>query len=221
MKRCTHPTEIVEAVERVRACFPSSTDLLSKQYQKRQRATASEGFCSVASESVWFEAQKYGYRGRNASWRSSDGERFSHWWLVSPDDCVLDPTSDQFSPEELRKIYAIGKPGGFPGIRRPEGVPTPSARARTMRERAGLGRAPRRCKPVTKKAAMIAAKKLRVPYSDEFMLGIKTEREHADLIGCSTLKAAKIARAHLLERGDYYTRLHKYIEGLGYVLRTR
>jgi GNAT superfamily N-acetyltransferase len=139
MKRCTHPPELEAAVERVRACFPTSSDLLSKQYRTAQRATVSEGFCSVASEAVWQDAQRYGYKGRNASWHESSGERFSHWWLVSPDDCILDPTADQFSPKQLRKIYAAGKPGGFPGIRRPEGVPVVGSKARKLRERAGLG----------------------------------------------------------------------------------
>lgn len=139
MKRCTHPPELEAAVERVRACFPTSTDLLSKQYRKAQRATASEGFCSVASEAVWQDAQRYNYKGRNASWYAPSGERFSHWWLVSPDDCILDPTADQFSPKQRRKIYAAGKPGGFPGIRRPEGVPVVGGKARKLRERAGLG----------------------------------------------------------------------------------
>jgi len=141
MKRCTHPPELEAAVERVRACFPTSTDLLSQQYRKAQRATASEGFCSVASEAVWQDAQRYGYKGRNASWYAPSGERLSHWWLVSPDDCILDPTADQFSPKQLRKVYAAGKPGGFPGIRRPEGVPVVGGKARKLRERAGLGRA--------------------------------------------------------------------------------
>lgn len=139
MKRCKHPPELEAAVERVRACFPTSTDLLSKQYRKAQRATVSEGFCSVASEAVWQDAQRYGYKGRNASWHEPSGERFSHWWLVSPDDCILDPTADQFSAEQLRKIYAAGKPGGFPGIRKPEGVPVVGSKARKLRERAGLG----------------------------------------------------------------------------------
>lgn len=139
MKRCTHPPELEAAVKRVRACFPTSTDLLSKQYRKAQRATVSEGFCSVASEAVWQDAQRYGYKGRNASWHEPSGERFSHWWLVSPDDCILDPTADQFSAEQLRKIYAAGKPGGFPGIRKPEGVPVVGSKARKLRERAGLG----------------------------------------------------------------------------------
>jgi len=72
-----------------------------------------------------------------------------------------------------------------------------------------------KCKPITRKDAMRAARALKIPYSDEFLKGMRTEREHSDLIGCSPMKAAVIARSHLLERHDYYTRLHKYVDGLG------
>ena len=141
MKRCAHPPELVAVVKRVRACFPSSVDLLSKPYRERKRRTRSEGFCAVASEAVWFDAQRYGYKGRNASWFDPNGERQSHWWLVSPEGCILDPTADQFTPAQRKQIYAIGKGGGFPGIRKdPRGARVPSETARKMRARAGLGR---------------------------------------------------------------------------------
>lgn len=43
-------------------------------------------------------------------------------------------------------------------------------------------------------------------------IGMNVEREHADIGSChSPTKAAKIALAHLRERGDYYVRLRRYV----------
>lgn len=46
----------------------------------------------------------------------------------------------------------------------------------------------------------------------EVKSGLEVEKEHEDVIGKDKLKRAKIARAHLKERPDYYKRLKKYVE---------
>lgn len=44
-------------------------------------------------------------------------------------------------------------------------------------------------------------------------VGMNVEREHRDIGACrSPVLAARIALAHLRERGDYYTRLKRYVE---------
>lgn len=43
--------------------------------------------------------------------------------------------------------------------------------------------------------------------------GMNVEREHKNIGAChSPLLAARIALAHLRERGDYYERLKRYVE---------
>lgn len=72
--------------------------------------------------------------------------------------------------------------------------------------------APRPCRPVRAAEARAIARRLRVPYTRELLVGIQVEREHRDVIGCDPVKAARIAVAHLRERPDYYRRLKRYVE---------
>ena len=66
------------------------------------------------------------------------------------------------------------------------------------------------------KDARAARRRVRVPAKvtcEALLAGMNVEREHADVTRCSPLLSAKIAAAHLRERGDYYRRLARYVEG--------
>lgn len=143
MKRCTHPRPLRDLVRRVQKCL--TPDLLDKGYAPGKHPHA--GHCAVATEAVWVEAARdLGYKSRVATWRGRPGTSpvgappcgaedrkagncSSHWWLVSPEGCVLDPTSGQFSQRELEAIYARGRGAGAQGVRYRNGVLVPSARA--------------------------------------------------------------------------------------------
>ena len=69
---------------------------------------------------------------------------------------------------------------------------------------------------VSKKEALRIGKKLGMDFEmydiKEFQMGVPVELEHRDIIGNSKLKAGMIAKVHLDEVPDYYTRLKKYVE---------
>lgn len=129
MTRCTHPKPLRDLVRRVQACL--TPDLLRKgQGGKHPHA----GHCAVASEAVWaHKAKELGYKTRMG--RTDTGG--THWWLVSPEGCVLDPTEAQFSKAHLRRIYARGRAVGPQGVRYREGKLVPSKPAREVLRRVG------------------------------------------------------------------------------------
>lgn len=47
----------------------------------------------------------------------------------------------------------------------------------------------------------------------DLLRGMRVESEHSDVTRCSPTMTAKIARAHLRERPDYYQRLKKVERG--------
>jgi hypothetical protein len=127
MSRCTHPKPLRDLVRRVQACL--SPDLLRKGEGGRHPHA---GHCAVASEAVWAKrARALGYKTRVG--RTDTGG--THWWLVSPEGCVLDPTAAQFTKAHLSRIYARGRAAGPQGVRYKEGKLVPSERARTLLRR--------------------------------------------------------------------------------------
>jgi hypothetical protein len=46
----------------------------------------------------------------------------------------------------------------------------------------------------------------------EFKMGLLIEQEHRNTVGNNRIKFAQIAKDHLNERKDYYTRLVKFVE---------
>ena len=124
---CKHPKPLLDLVRRVQACL--TPDLLRKgEGGKHPHA----GHCAVASEAVWAKrARALGYKTRMG--RTDSGG--THWWLVSPEGCVLDPTSAQFTQAHLRRIYARGEGRGPQGVRYKDGRLVPSARAREVLRR--------------------------------------------------------------------------------------
>jgi hypothetical protein len=116
-------------MRRLQRCL--SPDLLRKgQGGKHPHA----GHCAVASEALWAaKARELGYKTRVG--KTDQGG--THWWLVSPTGCVLDPTSAQFSKSHLERIYARGRAAGPQGVRYRKGVLVPSERARELLRRAG------------------------------------------------------------------------------------
>lgn len=71
-----------------------------------------------------------------------------------------------------------------------------------------------RCPAFTFDQARRAAARLRVRVPVRILRqGMNVEREHADIGSChSPTMAARIAMAHLRERGDYYARLKRFVE---------
>jgi len=66
---------------------------------------------------VWLaKGQRLGYKHRVAKWVEG-GETKTHWWLVSPEGCVLDPTAAQFPKAKLEHIYTLGRGAGPQGVR--------------------------------------------------------------------------------------------------------
>lgn len=104
------------------ACTP---DLLLPAYRAHwTHDNPLYGFCSAASEALWFilGGAETGWQARVA--REDDGT--THWWLKHESGRVADPTQSQYRLVGKVPPYERGKPGiagGFMGIRRdPENV---------------------------------------------------------------------------------------------------
>lgn len=71
-----------------------------------------------------------------------------------------------------------------------------------------------KCPKITTREAMRLARRvgLRSYRLREWLKGLRVEQEHADVTKCSPILTARIAAAHLRERGDYYSRLKRYVE---------
>lgn len=88
-------------------------DLLSPRYRADAVGKCREyGHCYVATEALWhlIGGTASGYVPRYAFDAGSD----THWWLYNAtDDAVLDPTSPQYTSNELKNLYANGRSCGF------------------------------------------------------------------------------------------------------------
>jgi hypothetical protein len=128
---CKHPPALRALVKKVQACL--TDDLLSPEERAKPRSSKVAGHCAVASEAVWAaKARRLGYKTRVA--RTTSGG--THWWLVSPKGCVLDPTAAQFSKAERERLYAAGRGAGPQGVRySSDGTLIPSKRAREVLRR--------------------------------------------------------------------------------------
>lgn len=101
-------TDVQTCIELIRANL--SDELLSTQQRKRMcgmpRPTA--GHCYVAVEALWHLAE-----GASRGWKTKvvrlpDGN--THWWIVTGDGEILDPTAVQF---EAPPDYSKGKARGL------------------------------------------------------------------------------------------------------------
>lgn len=134
------------AVALVQACLDPI--LLHPNYQKNwSPENPTYGFCSVASEALYFLLG-----GSLAGWKAVVGrdESGTHWWLESETGRRLDPTADQYLSQGKRPPYDQGRPGGFMGMREEPGSPwgfgrRPSRRAKDLLDRvlASVGVDPR------------------------------------------------------------------------------
>jgi len=123
----------------IAACTP---DLLTPEYRRGWTPENPHfGFCSTASEVMWFVLG-----GSPAGWhahvvRDTDGS--THWWLEHDDGTRLDPTVEQYRSVGEVPPYERGlrgSAGGFMGIRRDEASPwgfgrRPSRRAAVLLNR--------------------------------------------------------------------------------------
>ena len=68
------------------------------------------GHCYVASEALYHLGLKdEGY----TPCRGRDEDGVVHWWLVSPEGYIVDPTAAQYLETGRTPPYARGRPGGF------------------------------------------------------------------------------------------------------------
>lgn len=67
-------------------------DLLKPQYRKINENNPFYGYCYIASEALYHLTEK-----RLKSMQAKDDSGISHWWLVSDDGIIYDPTKDQYS----------------------------------------------------------------------------------------------------------------------------
>ena len=104
-----------------------SPDLLKPRYRAAAANQCREfGHCYLAAETLW---HMLGGRRQRFSprWaRCDDGD--THWWLQDGNE-ILDPTSPQFTQEELKALYPNGVNCGFL-------TKAPSRRAKILMRRA-------------------------------------------------------------------------------------
>lgn len=90
--------------------------LLSPLHRKIwHEGNPTQGFCSVASEALYFLPAR-----APAGWVAHvgrDPKGGTHWWLVHTTGRRLDPTAEQYLTQNLDPPYARGRPGGFMGMR--------------------------------------------------------------------------------------------------------
>ena len=114
-------------------------DLLLPEFQKSwSPKNPTAGFCSVASEAVFFLLG-----GGPAGWKAQtarDSKGVVHWWLAHDDGRIVDPTSAQYTTQGRQPPYSEARGGGFQGMRTDPDSPwgfgrKPSARAARLLER--------------------------------------------------------------------------------------
>lgn len=68
------------------------------------------GHCYVASETLY---HLLGGKENGYTPQVSRFEKGTHWWIKDKHGNIFDPTSEQFTNEELKGIYSNGKGNGF------------------------------------------------------------------------------------------------------------
>lgn len=98
-------------------------DLLLPQFRKEWSPTnPTAGFCSVASEAAWFVLG-----GSSQGWSAytaRDQNNTVHWWLQHTSGLVFDPTSEQYTSQNIPLPYQTSAPikaCGFMGVRQDPG----------------------------------------------------------------------------------------------------
>lgn len=125
------------------------------------------GHCYVATESLWWLLRYYYSDAPTEPRHGKDGHGVTHWWLVTRDGEILDPTEEQYtSVGEVPPYDAVVAGGGFQSNKK---YVEPSCRSRILIERvaAHLGEAPAlwtRTKPPVAKRPF-TPKRLRSPRS--------------------------------------------------------
>ena len=113
-----------------------SPDLLLPEFKKDWTPqNPTQGFCSVASEALFFMigGSANGWKAQNGR----DNQGIVHWWLMHEEFGRLDPTADQYFLNNQTPPYLKARSGGFQGIRQEIGNAwgfdrKPSARAQKL-----------------------------------------------------------------------------------------
>lgn len=100
------------------------------------------GHCYVATEALWWLLRYYYPDAPTEPRHGKDGHGVSHWWLVTAEGEVIDPTAEQYTSVGEAPPYDRLVPGG--GFQSNKPYIEPSRRARILIERvaAHLGEAP-------------------------------------------------------------------------------
>lgn len=117
-----------------------TSDLLAYGY-KIDEQNPTYGFCSIASEALYFILG--GKRNGISSYVCKDEDGSTHWWLKDSAGNIIDPTSNQYTIVNKLPPYErgiAGRPCGFMGIRVDVGNKygfdrKPSKRARILLDR--------------------------------------------------------------------------------------
>ena len=90
-------------------------DLVPENFRDRPNSPMF-GHCYGAAEALYHLLG--GKDGGYKAMRATDDDGISHWWVLSPIGCVLDPTSAQYSDFGKTPPYAQGKGAAFRGSKR-------------------------------------------------------------------------------------------------------
>lgn len=90
-------------------------DLLKKEFLKAWTpANPLAGHCYVASEALWWLLRYYYPDAPTKARHGRDSHGVSHWWLVTADGEVIDPTAEQYtSIGEVPPYANVAAGGGF------------------------------------------------------------------------------------------------------------
>ena len=85
-------------------------DLIPEQF-KEHPENPMFGHCYGAAEALYrlLGGKEQGYKAQ----RATDSDGVSHWWVLSPTGCILDPTSTQCTDFVKIPPYAEGRGASF------------------------------------------------------------------------------------------------------------
>lgn len=96
-----------------------SPDLLLPIFRQTwSESNPTAGFCSVASEAAWFVLG--GSPNGWGAYTARDNNNVVHWWLQHTSGLVFDPTSEQYTSQNIPLPYHTStiKACGFMGVRK-------------------------------------------------------------------------------------------------------